>query len=126
MNTTPQQFRCTVTSRCSNIQTHCSKTQSRCSDKQVRYNVEYQQLRLPSPSQLVAVKTSLAVASTFCLNQTEYEIHNSTYCSQFEFSRCGENPTRFCEYSQCQWLTSPSMLIVARITLAATSASCLK
>ena len=115
-----------VTSRCSNIQTHCSETQSRCSNKQACCSREYQQLGLLSPSQLVAAKTSLAAASTLCLNQTEHEIHNSTYCSQFEFSHCDENPTRCCEYSQRQGLTNPSLLVAARITLAATSASCLK
>ena len=115
-----------MTSHCSNIQTHYSETQSRCSDKQARCSGKYQQLGLPSQSQLVAMETSLATASTLCLSQTDYEIHNSTYRSQFEFSCCSENPTRCCEYSQRQGFANPSLLIAARITLAAVSASYLK
>ena len=115
-----------MTSRCSNIQTHCSETQSRCSDKQARCSGKYQQLRLPSPSQLVAAETSLAAASILCLRQTEHEIQNSTYYLQFELSRCDENLIRCCEYSQHQRLTNPSLLVAARITLAVASASCLK
>ena len=103
-----------------------AEQQSRCSNKQARSSDIYQQLGLPSPSQLVTMKTSLAAAGTLYLSQTEHEIQNSTYCSQFELSRCGETPSRCCEYSQLQGLTNPRLLVAAILTLIATSASCLK
>ena len=72
------------------------------------------------------MKTSLVAVSTLCLSQIEHEIQNSTYCSQFELSRCSKNPTCCCEYSLCQGLNNPSLLIAARITLVTASTSYLK
>ena len=81
-----------VASRCSEMETAAAEQQPRYSDIPVHCGSEHQQSGLSNLSLLVAVKTSLAAASTLCLSQTEHEIQNSTYCSQFELSRCGENP----------------------------------
>ena len=115
-----------VTSRCGEIQTRFSKITISLYDKQARCSGKYQQLGLPSPSKLVVAKTLLATASALCLSKIEHEIQNSTYCSQFELSRCGENPTHCYEYSQLQGLTNPSLLVAVIFTPATTSASYLK
>ena len=112
-----------IAERCKRV---VAEQQARYSDNQPRCGKNPQQLGLSNLSQHVAMRISLVAASTFCLSQTEHEIQNSTYCSQFKFSRCGENPTRCYEYSQRQGFTNPSLLIAARITPAAASAFCLK
>ena len=95
VNTKSQQFCCTsncrktVTSHCSNIQLIAAK-----------HSLAAATNKPAAATSLIAAKTSLAAASTLCLSQTEHETHNSTCCSQFEFSRCGENPTRCCKYCQ--------------------------
>ena len=108
-----------MTSGCDEIHTHYN-------DKQACYSDIYQQLGLPILSQLIAMKISLTAASTLCLSQTEQEIQDLTYYSQFELSRYDENLSRYSEYSQRQRLTNPSLLVTVIITLAATNASYLK
>ena len=99
-----------------------AEQQSFYSDIQAHCSGEHQQLGHFHPSQLVTVRTTLVAASALCLSQTEHEIWKSIYYSQSEPSRCGENPTCWSECSQHQWLTKPSLLVAARIALAAASA----
>ena len=103
-----------------------AEQQSSCSDIQARCSGEHWQLGLFTPSQLVAVKTTLTTASVLCLGQTEHKVQKSFYYSHFKLSRWSENLTRYCEYSQRQGHINPSLLVAARITFAAASASCLK
>ena len=102
-----------------------AEQQARYSDNQPHCSKKPQQLGLFN-LQHVATRISLVAMNTFFLSQTEHEIQNSTYCSQFKVSRCGENPTLYSEYSQRQRFTNPSLLIATRITPAAASAFCLK
>ena len=56
-------------------------------EQQARCRGEAQQLGLSNPSQLVAARTILAIASALCLSQTKHEVQNSIYYSQSEPTR---------------------------------------
>ena len=51
-----------------------AEQQSDCSDRQACCSSKYQQLGLPSLSQLVAVKTTPATVSALYLSQTEHGV----------------------------------------------------
>ena len=70
INTTPRQFRCTISTRCSNIQPHCSETQSPYSDKQAHCNSE--NLTYCSEYSLSQTKQSMKFT-------TQLIFHNSSF-----------------------------------------------
>ena len=70
----------TLTTRCGKNQTR-GKRKTRCSGAQPRCSEKYQQAGYSNPRPLAAVKTTLAVVSTYCLK--EANMQNSKLISLF-------------------------------------------
>ena len=97
--------------------------QARCSDNQPRYSEKPQQLGLSNPSQLVAMKTSLAAVSTLCLSQIECEKLKLNLLFTIQAFSLWREPHSLQRVLSTSRLTNPSLLVAAIITLAAASAS---